>query len=656
MRARITVEDQTFRFLTATNILKQSEFTRWLENDALVLVLLAQRPTLMQLTAELIQPDGSTAATNNLEELRNLQAYRDLLKVHLLPVSDTLGGFETLSIIRADDGLIMISTDDMFEGKYREHEVYFLEGKLHTYIDDVSYQPSIGKIALHISTPITDGTGAVQAVLVGHADLVEMSSIISQGNATYSSEDSYLVNSFNFFVTEPGYGKEISLTKAVHTEGVDACLAGEDGTGIYDDYRGVAVLGAFNWLPERRLCMLTEIDQDEAFAPIRQLQRTMISLSLAVALGTAGLAIYFSRTLTRPLGLLERTAKRIGQGDLGQRIEIETSDEIGDLAATFNEMAANLSSSIEMVDYGRKMMRALNHAGHELQRVHDEFQIYTTIVNTIEELGYDVVLMRPSEDKQELIITHITIASPLLAAAERLAGIRASEYRQSLQEDNTITQVYHSGIPAFAADMTELSTQSLNFLSRNGIGRIVDILGIASGIYAPITTEDHAFGLMVVLGKGLTENDLPAVGTFANQVAIVLENARLYHELEAWAKELESKVEERTELLTRSNQELEQFAYVASHDLQEPLRSVSGFLQLLERKHGADLDAEAVEFIQRAVKAAHRMQDLIQDLLQFSRVGTRGANPRAISSSVCLGDALSSLQHAIDLTSARVYM
>ncbi len=99
--ARITVEDQTFRFLTATNILKQSEFTRWLENDALVLVLLAQRPTLMQLTAELIQPDGSTAATNNLEELRNLQAYRDLLKVHLLPVSDTLGGFETLSIIRA---------------------------------------------------------------------------------------------------------------------------------------------------------------------------------------------------------------------------------------------------------------------------------------------------------------------------------------------------------------------------------------------------------------------------------------------------------------------------------------------------------------------------------------------------------------------------
>ncbi len=345
----------------------------------------------------------------------------------------------------------------MFEGKYREHEVYFLEGKLHTYIDDVSYQPSIGKIALHISTPITDGTGAVQAVLVGHADLVEMSSIISQGNATYSSEDSYLVNSFNFFVTEPGYGKEISLTKAVHTEGVDACLAGEDGTGIYDDYRGVAVLGAFNWLPERRLCMLTEIDQDEAFAPIRQLQRTMISLSLAVALGTAGLAIYFSRTLTRPLGLLERTAKRIGQGDLGQRIEIETSDEIGDLAATFNEMAANLSSSIEMVDYGRKMIRALNHAGHELQRVHDESQIYTTIVNTIEELGYDVVLMRPSEDKQELIITHITIASPLLAAAERLAGIRASEYRQSLQEDNAITQVYHSGIPAFAADMTELT-------------------------------------------------------------------------------------------------------------------------------------------------------------------------------------------------------
>ena len=119
-------------------------------------------------------------------------------------------------------------------------------------------------------------------------------------------------------------------------------------------------------------------------------------------------------------------------------------------------------------------------------------------------------------------------------------------------------------------------------------------------------------------------------------------------------KAAEADLEQKVDHLNRSNEELGQFAYIASHDLQEPLRMVASYTQLLSRRYKGKLDADADEFIAFAVDGATRMQQLIQDLLTYSRVGSRGEELLATSSEEALGHALVNLRGAIEDSGALV--
>jgi signal transduction histidine kinase len=130
-------------------------------------------------------------------------------------------------------------------------------------------------------------------------------------------------------------------------------------------------------------------------------------------------------------------------------------------------------------------------------------------------------------------------------------------------------------------------------------------------------------------------------------------NAALQQEI-AERRRTERILERRATELERSNAELQQFAYVASHDLQEPLRSIAGYTRLLAKRYQGKLDKEADEFIAFAIAGAERMQELISDLLVYARVGTRGTPPQPADMGVLVHKVIDGMHSALQQWGAEI--
>ncbi len=142
--------------------------------------------------------------------------------------------------------------------------------------------------------------------------------------------------------------------------------------------------------------------------------------------------------------------------------------------------------------------------------------------------------------------------------------------------------------------------------------------------------------------------DIRSIGTDVENM-----RRRIVEELDA-SRAAQDALDEQTVELRRSNAELEQFAYVASHDLQEPLRKVASFCQLLQKRYGDKLDERGAEYIAFAVDGAKRMQVLINDLLTFSRVGRLNAHKTEVDLDSTLDAALANLTTTLGETAAEI--
>lgn len=257
-------------------------------------------------------------------------------------------------------------------------------------------------------------------------------------------------------------------------------------------------------------------------------------------------------------------------------------------------------------------------------------------------------------------------AEPLIAGVRGAgpAGESSEPIRQSKAEFDTLRHLY-------TEQQSHLDVARDQARADLGVARITRdrvLLALVIGFVLAVVSLSLLLHRMV--GRPLSAlaaaSDRVRSGTFAGRievrgpsdvraVAAAVEDMRrrLVAEL-AESREQETLLAEQAEELRRSNSELEQFAYVASHDLQEPLRKVASFCQLLEKRYGTELDERGRQYIGFAVDGAVRMRVLIEDLLTFSRVGRVHESWKPVDLDRSLDRALANLTLAVEESGATV--
>jgi signal transduction histidine kinase len=226
----------------------------------------------------------------------------------------------------------------------------------------------------------------------------------------------------------------------------------------------------------------------------------------------------------------------------------------------------------------------------------------------------------------------------------------------------------HSRVPLGALKIGLIASERLPHLTNTVIGdpRVGDQAwarreGMIAFAGYPLLVEERLIGVIALFARYTLNNEaLQAMATIANGIALGIERQRTYHDLQELNATLEAKVEQRTAVLRqlntelqRSNQELQDFAYVASHDLQEPLRKIQAFGNLLEEEYGNAL-GNGKAYLDRMRNAATRMRILIEDLLTFSRVTTKAAPFAQVNLNAVIQQVIDDVEPRLAATLGRI--
>lgn len=389
--SRVVITRLVFDRLRATAILKQDALNLWVENQRDATIALAQLPEIRDRASVLLEQDSNSPDY--------IAAYIQI-KRSLSSVIASRPELQEVFILSDVGGKVILSTQQQHENEYRVKDKYFLEGRNDTFVQNVYPSSFTGRPTMTLSTPLRDRQGQRIGVLAAHLNLERMNRIVLERTGLGMSGETYLVDRYNSFVFAERFGSD-EFPRGVNSEGIDRALQGNDGGGLYLNYRRIPVIGYYLWVEDRELALVVEMQQAEAFVPARSLAWGILVVGAASTLLLTGGVYLLARRIAKPILAIADTAAKVADGDLSPRAPVMTEDEVGVLARAFNQMTNQL----------RELYQGLQQKVDQLQ------QAELTILESLNEL-------RAEQEKSDRLLLNIfpaTIATQLKEESRILA-------------------------------------------------------------------------------------------------------------------------------------------------------------------------------------------------------------------------------------------
>jgi len=273
------------------------------------------------------------------------------LNMHLKDNKKTLDPHIAAIAVVDLKGEVVSSTNEAMIGKDVSKHELFVKSIRNSYgetdVGQTYHSPYMDVNCIFISAPLTSRrSGRTIGIIINANVLASLGEITTNRTGLGETGEVYLVNKDKLMITESRFIEGAVLNQVVDTEAVSRAAGGKGMTGIYPDYRGVAIVGASVNIPEYGWILLAEMDKAEAFVPLRMLKIIALIVGGVCSAAVISIGIVFSLSTARPINRLQYASERIAGGNLGHKVEINRNDEIGALAVSFNNMTRKLAKEI----------------------------------------------------------------------------------------------------------------------------------------------------------------------------------------------------------------------------------------------------------------------------------------------------------------------